>query len=164
METKLKWEKGFFKSTCNIYSGDKYIGKLKENIWSNTAIGELNGKLISFRPKGFFRQKILIIDPVKNELIGEIDFNALMTKATIRMGVKVFKWKYDNWLNTKWSIHDSKQTLIHYSGSSLKGKITASAEDNLLTLIGLFVINYYWQTAAVVLVVALIPIWITIIH
>ena len=140
------------------------IGKLKENIWSNTATGELNGNLISFRPKGFTKQKTLIIDTVKNELLGEIDFNAFMTKATIRMGDKVFKWKYDNWLNTKWSIHDSEETLVHYSGSSLKGKISASTGDNLLTLTGLYLINYYWQTVAVVLVAALLPIYLAILQ
>jgi hypothetical protein len=160
METKLKWEKGFFKSTYEIHSGDKIIGNLKENIWSNAATGELHGKLISFRPRGFFRQKTLIIDPVRNELIGEIDFNAFMTKATIRIGDSIFKWKYDNWLNTKWSIHDSKEIQIHYSGSSLKGKISANVEDNILTLAGLFVINYYWQTTVAFIIAVLLPVWI----
>lgn len=164
METNLNWKRGFFKNTFEIFSENSLIGKLKENIWSNSAIGELNGKVISFRPKGFFRQKTVIFDLAKNEWIGEIDFNALMTRATIRIHDKVYRWKYDNWLSTKWSIHDSEETLIHYGGSSLKGKISTRAEEDILTLTGLFVINYYWQTTVVIFVAVLLPAWIVLMN
>jgi hypothetical protein len=61
METKLNWEKGFFKNTYEIYSGDKNIGKLKENVWSNTAIGEL---LENYQIYLFFIRSQFRLEPI----------------------------------------------------------------------------------------------------
>ena len=163
METKLNWKSGLFKNTYNIYSAEAQVGKLKENTWSGAAEGELNGKKYIFKTRGFFRQKTLIIDPLNNDIIGEITFHTWMTKATIRIRDKIFNWKYDNWLNTKWSIYNPEEILIHYSGSFLKGKISTSINEELLILTGLFVTNYYMQSTIILLVAVLLPVWITII-
>lgn len=163
METKLNWKSGLFKNACKIYSGDAQVGELKEHTWSGSAAGELNGKKYVFKTQGFFRQKTLIINPLNNDIMGEINFHTWMTKATIRIMDKIFNWKYDNWLNTKWSIYNPEEILIHYSGSFLKGKISASINEELLILTGLFVINYYLQSTIVLLVAVLLPVWITVI-
>ena len=163
METKLNCKSGLFRNTCKIYSKDLQMGQLKENTWSGTAEGELNGKKFIFKTQGFSRQKTLIINPLNNDIIGEISYHAWMTKATIRIGDKVFNWKYDNWLNTKWSIYSPEEILIQYSGSFLKGEISNGMNEELLILTGLFVINYYWQTTVVLIIAVLLPIWLTVI-
>ncbi len=164
MEKKFNWKGGLFKSSFRLYSGDTQVGKLTENPWSGSAAGEMNGKQVSFRLKGFFRQKTLIMELPNNELIGEVDFNALMTKATIRIHDRAFKWKYDNWLNTRWSISDTEGPVIQYSGLSHKGKISAKSDEDALILTGLFVINYYWQAMVVLLVAVLLPVWIVLVN
>ena len=164
METILNWKGGLFKNTYEIYSEDNQVGKLNENTWSGSAEGELNGKKYVFKTQGFFRQKTLIIDPLNNDILGEIIFHTWMTKATIRIMDKIFNWKYDNWLNTKWSIYSPEEFLIHYSGSFLKGKISTSINEELLILTGLFVINYYLQSTIILLVAVLLPVLITAIN
>ncbi len=162
MEIKLNWKRGLFKNTTQICSENSSVGKIREHTWSGSAQGELNGKNYIFKTQGFFRQQTLIINPLDNEIIGEIHFNTWMTNATIRILDKVYKWKYDNWLNTRWSIYSPEEILIHYGGSWAKGRILSGTNEDLLILTGLYVINYYWQTAAVLFVAVLLPVWITL--
>jgi hypothetical protein len=157
METKLSWKKGIFKETYEIYSNGILVGTLKENIWKQTALGELNGRKVIFNTHGFFKQETEIIDPDSNFQIGKITYNSWMTKATIVYDNKIVNWKYDNAWNTRWSIIDPEGVQIKYKGSCSTGTINYQTQDDLLILSGLFVTNYYWQTIAV-MVAVLIPI------
>jgi hypothetical protein len=158
METQLNWKKGIFKETYEIYSAGILVGTLKENIWKQTAYGELNGRKVIFKTIGFFRQETQIIDPSTNMQVGKITYNSWMTKATIEYTNRVASWKYDNAWNTKWSISDPEGVLIQYQGSCSKGIINSQTQDDLLILSGLFVTNYYWQITIAVMVAVLIPI------
>ncbi len=82
MQRNLKWEKEFFSDTYNIFSEDQFIGKLKNNSFSQIAEGELNGKKYTFLTKGFFSQQTEIRDATDNKIIGNITYNGWMTKAT----------------------------------------------------------------------------------
>ena len=164
MQTNLKWKKGIFSSTYNIYSQGQFIGKLKNSSFSQIAEGEINGKKYTFITKGFFNQQTEIHDTINNRVIGNITYNGWMTKATLSILDKKINWKYDNLWNTKWSIFDSEGIKIKYSGSSLKGQIESNTDDDLLLLTGLFVINYYWQITIIIIFVAFIPIWTSVLN
>jgi hypothetical protein len=161
METKLNWKKGLFKETYEIYSNGELVGNLKENIWKQIAYGELHGKKFIFKTQGFLKHETQIIDPSSNSNIGKITYNSWMTKATIEYTNKVANWKYDNAWNTKWSISNSEGVQIRYQGSSSKGTIEHQTQDDLLTLSGLFVTNYYWQISIALMVVVFIPVFST---
>ena len=61
METTLRWKKSLCCELCKIYSNGQQVGKLKEELFSQKAIGELNGKEYIFKTKGFFKQHTDII-------------------------------------------------------------------------------------------------------
>jgi hypothetical protein len=164
MNTILTWKKGIFANTYNIYSDGKLIGKMKNNCFSQSDDGELNGMKYTFKTKGFFKHHTQIHDNQTNNIIGEITYNNWMTKATISIQNKKTYWKYENIWNTRWSIFNSEGIQINYSGSSTSGKIESNAEDDLLLLSGLFVTNYYWQMSIAILIVVFVPIWTTILN
>ena len=162
MKTRLHWEKGIFSSTYSIYSDKHLIGKLKDRTFAQAASGELNGREYIFRTKGLFKQHTEILDKAENRVMGEINYNSWMTKASISINNKVASWKYDNMWSTKWRIFDSEGMEIKYTGSSRKGQIDANTDDPLLLLSGLFVTNYYWQMTLIVLVAVFVPIWTSV--
>jgi hypothetical protein len=162
METKLDWKKGIFKETFEIYSNGVLVGILKENIWKQIAYGELNGKKVIFKTRGFFKQETQIIETNTNNSVGKITYNSWMTKATIEYTNRVANWKYDNAWNTKWSISNSEGVQIRYQGSSSKGTIEHQTQDDELILSGLFVTNYYWQISIAVIIAVFIPIFTSI--
>ena len=55
MKTILTWKKGIFANTYNIYSDGKLIGKMKNNCFSQSDDGELNGMKYTFKTKGLFK-------------------------------------------------------------------------------------------------------------
>jgi hypothetical protein len=158
METILNWKKGIFKDHFEIFSYGALVGSLKEKTWKQVVYGELNGKKVVFKTKGFFKQETQIIDQDTHVVLGKITYNSWMTKATIEFANKVFNWKYENAWNTKWSIGDKEGMKIQYQGSSSKGVIVDQTQDDLLILSGLCVINYYWQTFVVIMIAIIVPI------
>lgn len=159
MQNSLNWKKGLFSDTYRIYSNNLQVGKLKNKTFSQSSIGEINGKEYTFKTKGFFKQHTEILDNSDNSVIGEINYNNWMTKAFLSIQNKKFSWKYDNIWNTKWSLNDSDGTEIKYSGSSTSGQIDSNTDNDLLLLTGLYVTNYYWQMTIVIIIAVLIPIW-----
>lgn len=159
MQTSLRWKKGLFSDTFRIYSNDQQIGKLKNKTFSQSSVGEINGKEYTFKTKGVFKQHTEILDNSDNSVIGEITYNNWMTKAFLSIQNKKINWKYDNIWNTKWSIYDSDGIQIKYAGSSTSGQIDSNVDNDLLLLTGLYVTNYYWQMTIVILIVVIIPIW-----
>ena len=162
MKIRLNWEKEIFSSSYSIYSNNQLIGKLKDKTFSQSASGELNGREYIFRTKGLFKQHTEILDKAENRVIGEINYNSWMTKASISINNKEASWKYDNIWSTKWRIFDSEGIEIKYTGSSRKGQIDANTDDALLLLSGLFVTNYYWQWTIIIMVAVFVPIWATV--
>ncbi len=57
---------------------------------------------------------------------------------------------------------DSNGSLLNFSGAFTKGRIEAIEDSELLVLIGLFEINYYWQSYLVILIIVFLPIWLTL--
>lgn len=158
MSSKLTWKRNFLNGLYTVYDNGRQIGQLKERPFRETSTGEINGKVYTFITKGFFKRETIIFDNFKNEEIGKITFNEWRTRAFIIIDEKTINWKYDNFLNTKWSVFDEKGIKIKYSNSSLGGKIDSFDDDELLLLCGLFVINYFRQAAFVVLIILFVVI------
>jgi hypothetical protein len=159
MQTYIVWTKGILSNTYKIYSNNNIIGKMKDNAFSNKALGELYGKEYIFLTSGFLRQQTKILDIKENKIIGEIHYNTWMNKATLTLNNKTLYWEYDNLWNTKWRIFDSEGTEIKYTCSFISGQIDSNTDDSLLLLSGLFVTNYFWQMTIVVLLAVFIPIF-----
>lgn len=162
MKKYYSWTKGLFSSTYNIYTDSTLVGSLKNKSLSQSATGSINGKNYIFNTKGFFKQHTEIIDQHSNTLIGNIEYNSWMTKAQINLYGRTVEWTTENIWNTKWKLFDSNGILLNYSGSSTKGRIEAFEDNELQLLIGLYVINSFWQSSLVVLIIVFLPIWLTL--
>ena len=163
MQTGLRWKKELFSNTYKIFANGGQTGSLTDRPFSRSAIGELNGKRYTFQTIGTFRQRTEILNREKNRVIGEINYNSMMTRATISLESGTFNWKYENIRNTKWRIFGAAGLEISYNGSFRGGHIVSSTEDELLLLSGLFVTNYYWQMTLVIVIAVFIPIWVSVI-
>ena len=150
------WKKPFLSSTYTIYSGDKLVGKLRENSWTNSAEGELYGEKFSFKTNGIFNQITSILSQANNEVIGSITYNTFRTSAQILNQHQVLNWKNLNWGHSKWQLTENSASMINYSGSSFKGEIDSDTEDPLLILSGLFIANYFWQSLVAIFMVLFI--------
>ncbi len=150
------WKKPFLSSTYTIYTGDKFVGKLRENSWTNSAEGELYGEKFSFKTRGFVNQTTSIFSQANNEVIGSITYNTFRTSAQIINQNRVLIWKNVNWRHSKWQIIENSASMINYSGSSFNGEIDSDTEDPLLILSGLFIANYFWQSLVAIFMVLFI--------
>jgi hypothetical protein len=145
MKTLLYWKKGFFNSTYKIYSKENLVGKLTENSWNHSAVGELNGKKYSFKTKGYLRPETQIIDGEKNILIGKITHDSLMSKAIIECSGKITSWVFNSSWNPKWCAFDENGIQVRFEGSASQGTMEFESHDDLLVLTGLYISDYYWQ-------------------
>ncbi len=164
MKTTLSWKRGTFSSTCRISSGEEIIGELANYAFKQTAEGVIRDKRYLFRTKGLFKQETQIIDGESDQLIGNITYNSMMSKATLEFKDRIVSWKYDNAWQTKWSLYDKLGIYMKFTGGHNKGTIEYEEEDDLLVLSGLFVTNYYQQAMIAILVAVLIPIWVSVIN
>ena len=164
MKTVLHWKKGTFSTTYRIFSGEETIGELASYTFKQTAEGVVRNRRYLFRTKGLFKQETQIIDGESDQVIGNISYSSMMSKATIQFKDRTVNWKYDNGWQTKWSLFDKQGTLMKFAGGHSKGTIECEEEDDLLALTGMFVTNYYQQAMIVIMVAVFIPIWISVIN
>lgn len=165
MKTTLSWKRGVLSSTCRIFSGEACIGELANYTFKQTAEGVIRNKRYFFRTKGLFKQKTQIIDGASDQVIANISYNSMMSKATIEFKDRTINWKYDTGWQTKWSLYTNQGILMKFASRNMnKGTIEYEDEDDLLVLTGMFVTNYYQQAMIAIMVAVFIPIWVSVIN
>jgi hypothetical protein len=85
-----------------------------------------------------------------------------MTRARIEYSGKVYYWKFDNSWNNGWKLYNSEGFQVKYNSSSSKGSIEYDLQDNFLVLTGLYINNFYWKTALILLIAVILPIVVVI--
>jgi hypothetical protein len=164
MKTVLHWKKGTFSTTCRISAGDEIIGELTNHAFKQIAHGVIRNRRYRFQTKGLFKQETQIIDGESDQVIANITYNSMMSKATIQFKDRTVNWKYDNGWQTRWSLYDNLSIYMKFAGGHSKGTIEYEEEDDLLVLTGMFVTNYYQQATIAIMVAVFIPIWISAIN
>jgi hypothetical protein len=149
METQLNWKSRLFRGLCEIYEYGKLAGELKSAGWRQTLTGELKGEKFLFEVKGFWKKEILIRNAVDSSLAGQIVLSRWRTKAMISCRNQEYRWQFDNFFRTKWSISCDSGPLVKYQRHFKSGEITSYVKDELLILAGLFIRDYLRQRAAV---------------
>lgn len=141
----LCWRKRLLGSKYNIYLDKKLVGNLMDRTFSNSGDGQFKNRKYSFRTYGLLKQNTEIIDLETSEIIGNINYNAWMNKAQLTINHEILYWKYEDWMNTRWSISNAEGVQVKYFGSLTKGNIESTIDDGILVLSGLFITNYYWK-------------------
>ncbi len=148
MEAHFTWKTRVFRNLYEIYENENLAGELKNTGWKRTSAGKLKEKELLFEVKGFFKKEFLIKNPEDDSVTGQIIFNTWRTKATIIFGNQEYKWQFDNFFRTKWSVSDGNGTLLKYQSYFKSGEITSYIKDELLILAGLYIRDYLSQRAA----------------
>jgi len=139
----LCWKKNLLSSNYNIYLNEKLVGNLMDRTFSQSGDGEFKDRKYSFRTYGLLTQKTEIFDHETSEIIGNIKYNAWMNKAQLTINHEILYWKYEDWMNTRWSISNAEGVQVKFFGSLTKGNIESTIDDGILVLTGLFITNYY---------------------
>jgi hypothetical protein len=129
----------------NILSDGEVVGEIKTKIFSRTYPCNFKGKEYSFVNRGFFKLRTQVTDMSSGNIVGTITFGNWKSKAQISANNKLFDFKFDNFLHTRWSISEEGGTIIQYKGSWRKGVIESELENYILILSGIFIADHYWQ-------------------
>jgi hypothetical protein len=148
MEIQYNWKTKLFSRKFDIYQNEILKGELFKENWSRNVIGELNIRRILFETRGFFKHETTIID-LQGELpTGTIKFLNWKAKSTISYQNREYKFQYDNFLRSKWSISDESGVIIRYHSNAFSGLIVSSTRDEILILTGFFIRNFLKQRSA----------------
>lgn len=148
MNIFLSWKKKFFSNTYQLYNNGIQSGFLKSSAWKQNSKGVLNDKEYDFITKGFFKAETTIFDSKTSEKVGLITYGNWKSKAILKKtSGEEYQFKYNNFWQTKWSLSNS-YIFINYQGSTSKGELSATTDEELLLITGLFISNYYSQKRA----------------
>jgi len=112
--------------------------------------GELNARRVRFETKGFFKNETSIIDLQGEIGAGKVIFAGIMSKATIIYQNREYKWQFDNFLRSKWSVNDENGAIVKYHSNAFTGIITSYTRDEILILTGFFIRNFLKQRSAAI--------------
>ena len=156
---QLRWKKKLLSCRFQLFADNQQVGHLKDSELSRSATGELNNKRYRFTTHSHLHPKTEIFDLEKNQKVGQIRYNCWYPKARIEYGGKTSQWKFSNIWETKWRIFHQSETAAQFSGWEKKGSIKVNVLDEALILAGLYISNYYWRLAAII-IASLAPILI----
>lgn len=153
MNTVLNWKKGLLSCSFKLMEGGNDVGFLKGKSFGQSAEGEVFGNRYGFNTYGVFRKETEILDGKDGSVIGKVKFDCWMPKARIEIGDKTYYWKFKNIWETRWEIYDDKGTQVSFCGHSMKGKAVSVETEEILSLVGLFVSNFYWEMSGLFIAV-----------
>ncbi|TFG42266.1 MAG: hypothetical protein E4H43_03410 [Bacteroidia bacterium] len=148
MELRYNWRTKLFSRKFDIYQNDILKGELCKESWSRNVNGELNVRRIMFETKGVFKYETTIIDLQGEIEIGKINFSLRKAKTTILYKNKEYRWQFDNFIKSKWSLSDENGVIIRYHSRAFSGLIVSYTRDEILILAGFFIRNLLKQRYA----------------
>jgi hypothetical protein len=148
MEIQYNWKTRLFSNRFEIYQNDILKGELYKGGWSRKVIGELNTRRIIFETRGLFKYDTQIIDAQGEMTIGQIKYTSWKAKSTILYQNKEYKWQFDNFLRSRWSISNENGPVIKYHSNAFSGIITSYIRDEILILTGFYIRNFLKQRSS----------------
>lgn len=147
----LNWKKPIFGCSFKLFSGETEVGKLKDSEFSRTATGSLNNQHLKFITRGHLHPCVEIRDQNTNETVGKINFNVWYPKAKIVFKIDSATWKFSNLWETRWKLSNNQGLDMRFRGHAHKGSVKLSETNDAMVLAGLYISNYYWRLAAVLI-------------
>lgn len=148
MEIQYNWKTRLFSNRFEIYQNDILKGELYKGVWSRKVIGELNTRRLIFETRGLFKYDTQIIDAQGEMTIGQIKYTSWKAKSTILYQNKEYKWQFDNFLRSRWSISNENGPVIKYHSNAFSGIITSYIRDEILILTGFYIRNFLKQRSS----------------
>ncbi len=148
MEIRYNWKTKLFSKKFEIYQNDQLKGELFKEGLSRKVTGELNTKRFQFETSGFFKFETTITDLQRHIEAGKINFLRGKRGTIVLYKDREYKWKFDNFICSRWSLSDENSVLIKYHSNAFTGMIESYTNDELLILSGFFIRNYLRQRSA----------------
>ncbi len=148
MEIHYDWKTKLFSKKFEIYQNDQLKGELFKEGLSRIVTGELNTKRFKFETKGFLKFETTITDLQRHIEAGKITFLRGKNDTIIHYKDRQYKWKFENFICSRWSLSDESKVLIKYHSNSFTGMIESYTTDELLILSGFYIRNYLRQRSA----------------
>jgi len=145
MEIRYHWKTKFFSRKFEIFQNEILKGELFKAGLSRKVTGELNAKRFQFETKGIFKNETTITDLQRHTGAGKILITWKKNSTVIVYNGKEYKWKFENFLCSRWSLSDDRRVLIKYHSTAFSGMIESYTGDELLILSGFFIRNFVRQ-------------------
>jgi hypothetical protein len=100
----LTWTKSPIGGEYRIFRGKVIAGLFKTSLWKGNAYGELNGYMLTFKHKGFFKSETIIFDIEGKNQLGCIKYNFWKQRAEIKYEDEVFLFGYISWTHRSWEV------------------------------------------------------------
>lgn len=146
----LQWKSSMSGNEIRILRGKLISGLLKRSSWKNEGYGELNGFMVRFKTKGFWKPVTQILDIEGEKELGSIQYNSWKGSATITYDNKTYSWKFDSLMRESWQI-GHEDDFVKFSKPNIwqnKGNLEMENISPAVVLAGLFVYGYFWKMAA----------------
>lgn len=146
----LQWKSSMSGNEIRIFRGKLISGLLKRSTWKNEGYGELNGFMVRFKTKGFWKPVTHIFDIEGEKELGTIQYKTWKNTATITYENQSYEWQFDSWMRKKWHIRQNDNRAGFTKTSVWKNEGTIEIEDisPAIVLAGLFIYGYFWKIAA----------------
>jgi hypothetical protein len=148
MEIHYDWKTKLFSKKFEIYQNDQLKGELFKEGLSRIVTGELNTKRFKFETKGFLKFETTITDLQRHIEAGKITFLRGKNDTIIHYKDRQYKWKFENFICSRWSLSDENKVLIKYHSNAFTGMIESYTTNELLILSGFYIRNYLRQRSA----------------
>jgi hypothetical protein len=148
MEIHYSWKTKLFSKKFEIYRQERHVGELRKEGFSKSVMGELNFKKVKFIKKGVFKFETNIVDPESEIVIGSIKYKNWKSESAIYYQNKEFRFQFDNFFRSKWSVSNDKGPLIRYHSHAFTGTIVTYTEDETILLTGFYIRNYLKERTA----------------
>ncbi len=150
MEIRYDWKTKLFSKKFEIYQNEQLKGELFKEGLSRKVTGELNTKRFQFETKGFFRTETTVTDLQRHVEVGKINYFIWKKSTIVLFKGMEYKWKFENFICSRWSLSDESRVLIKYHSNAFTGMIESYTTDEMLILSGFYIRNYLKQRSATI--------------
>ena len=146
----LSWKSSLAGNEYRIFRGKLIAGILKISFWKGDAYGELNGHMLRFKPKGFWRNGTQILDIEGARALGTITYNHWNSTAEIIYEGTSYLFRYKSWWKQQWHVTNNEAVVDYKRTGFWKSEGTIENEElsPALVLAGLFVHCHFARLAA----------------
>ena len=148
MEIRYDWKTLLFSRKFEIYQNEQLRGELYKEGFSRKVTGELNTKRFQFETRGFFRSETTVTDLQRHIEVGKINYFFGKKGTIVLFEGREYKWKFENFICSRWSLSDESRVLIKYHSNAFTGMIESYTTDEMLILSGFYIRNHLKQRSA----------------
>ena len=153
---QLTWKSNFFSTKRSLFENDQLVGEIHHKTFSDDTLAYLKDVKVLIKKLNWYGSEYYIYDQVTQEQIGRAKFNFWGSKAEIFIGEQHLLFRSRNFWDSKWAIEEEGKDIVRFETKMVGGTISGEENTELLSLLGLFLINFKLQRTAAVMLIFMI--------